>query len=45
MLPGRLDKSLAITRWVWCLPTFHIREAALGALADSVAMYGGAGGC
>ena len=39
-LRGRLDKGLAITRRVRCLPTFHMREAALGALANSVALYG-----
>ena len=37
---GGLDKGLAITRWVGCLPTFLMPEAALGALANSVALYG-----
>ena len=40
VLRGRLDKGLAITRRVGCLPTFHMREAALGALANSMALYG-----
>ena len=37
---GRLDKGLAITRQVDYLPTFLMREAALGTLANSVALYG-----
>ena len=40
VLRGCLDKGLAIMRWVGCLPTFHMRQAALGALANSVALYG-----
>ena len=40
VLRGRLDKGLAITRRVGCLPTFLMREAALGALANPVALYG-----
>ena len=40
VLRGRLDKGLAIMRRVGCLPTFLMREAALGALANSVALYG-----
>ena len=37
VLRGRLDKGLAITRRVRCLPTFSMREVAL---ANSVALYG-----
>ena len=37
---GRLDKSLAITHQVGCLLTFLMREAALGALANFLALYG-----
>ena len=37
---GRLDKGLAIIHWVGCLPTFLMREAALGILANSMALYG-----
>ena len=40
VLRGRLDKGLAITRREGCLPTFHMRKAALGAMAKSVALYG-----
>ena len=40
LLRERLDKGLAITRRMGRLPTFLIREAALGALANSVAPYG-----
>ena len=40
VLRGRLDKGLAITRRVGCLPPFLMREAAVGALANSVALYG-----
>ena len=36
---GRLDKGLAIMRRMGCLPTFLMREAALGILATSVALY------
>ena len=39
VLRGRLDKGLAITRQVGCLPTFSMREVALGALANSVALH------
>ena len=35
--PGQ---GLAIARRVGCLPIFHMREAAVGALANSVALYG-----
>ena len=39
-LRGCLDKGLAITRRVECVPTFSMREAVLGALANSVALHG-----
>ena len=31
---------MAITHWLGCLPTFLMREAALGTLANFVALYG-----
>ena len=40
VLRGRLDKGLAIMQRMGCLPTFSMREAALGTLANSVALYG-----
>ena len=40
VLRGRLDKGLAIMCWVGCLPTFSMWEAALGALANCVALHG-----
>ena len=39
-LHSRRDKGVAIMRHVGCLPTFSMREAALGTLANSVALYG-----
>ena len=38
VVSGRLDKGLAITRRVGCLPTFLMLEAAPGTLANSVAL-------
>ena len=40
VLRGRLNKDMAITRRLGCLPTFSMREAALGALPNSVPLYG-----
>ena len=40
ILRGRLENRQAIMRRSGCLSTFHMREATLGALANSVALYG-----
>ena len=37
---GCVDTGLAIIRWVGCLPTFSMREAVLGTVATSMALYG-----
>ena len=43
-LQGRLDKGLAIMRQLGCMPTFLMREAALGTLANSMALERGTAG-
>ena len=35
----RLEKALAIMRRVGCLPTFNMREVALGTLANFLVVY------